>query len=170
MKADIFILLFIFIKMNSDSFWDNPMVRENKNLIMFVISLLIFVGTVYWFLSKQHREATTTTNTTATNNTNIPQQILQHSSSKRRLTINITDITDIKNPDMNKLKELFENLSQIYDLFMIILVDDNEDTMKFLGKYEPLYDTKLIYKHVNIILTLAYTILVKAGRHQCDGT
>jgi hypothetical protein len=146
--------------MNSDSYWDNTMVQENKNLIMFLTSLLIIIGTIYWCLMGHTRAVDT--NVRISDNTNIPQQIIQNNSSKRRITIHISDITDIEHPDIKILQVLFEKLTQIYDIFMIVLVDDNINTMGLLEKYEPLCDEGLIYKHVIVLFTVAYFIMVRS--------
>jgi hypothetical protein len=128
--------------MNSESIWDNPMIQENKNLVIFISSLIIFIGTIYWFLIKPGEQ-----NIYQSPQTNI-HQIIQNKPAKKRLTIHITYLTDIHNPDMSKLLPLFEKLNQVYDIFIIMLVEENENTTKLLDKYEALTGAKLTYKHV----------------------
>jgi hypothetical protein len=147
------------IKMNNDSIWDSPFINENKNLFMFIFSIALFTGTIYFYFNRQTEQVTTTNN-------NIPQQINQPRPSKRRLTLHLTDLTNPKDPNITTFIEIFEKLSEAYDLFLIILVHENEDTNKLIEKYEPF--TKFIYKHVKIF-KLANSLFFKTRGHKRNG-
>jgi hypothetical protein len=132
--------------MNSDSFWENNFVQDNKNYFTLSISILLIVVTVLWFIKTNNEQAMANANTESNLNANInrPNQI--EKPSKRRLTIHASDFLDLKN--IPAFYNFFEKLAERFDLYIIYLIEETADTNKLLEQFNVLTDDKLIYKHV----------------------
>ena len=147
--------------MNNDSFFESEFFVENKGLITVFTSVSLAFITIFWLYKGlknnnpnnnniNNQNLNSLNNSTVTNlNNQIPQKIV-----KRRLTINANDILikDIDNIDLSQFYEDLDNLSKQFDLYLLILINENENQEKIIEKLSALVDDKIIYKHVKIII------------------
>jgi uncharacterized protein YqgQ len=82
-----------------------------------------------------------------------PVQVQQPKIAKKRLTISARDIlfTDIKNIDISLFYTLLDRLSKSFEIYIIILIDENDDQNAILEQLVELYKDDIVKKHVYII-------------------
>ena len=137
--------------MNTDSFFDKPIIKENQGLITLFITMSLAFKTIYYLYNRLHTQnpITTTTNT-------IRQET---KVTKKRITINAKDILfeNVDNIDISTFYTLLDKLSKSSDIYIIILIDENQDQNAILDKLNELYKDDIVKKHVDIF-NLAYII------------
>lgn len=147
--------------MNSDSFFDQPIIKENKGLITLFVTIGLAILSIYYLYRKVQTQETAT---------NIAQNISQQVKvTKKRITLNAKNIlfTDTKSIDVSAFYASLDKLSKSFDIYIIILIEENEDQNDIVDKLAELYKDDIIKKHVFFIINLAYIILKQARRCLC---
>ena len=147
--------------MNSDSLFDTPFVKENKGLITLFVTISLAFLTIYYLYNRLQ---------TPNNNNRPTVQVQQPKVVKKRLTINAKDILipDLKNIDISTFYTTLDRLSKSFDIYLIILIDENEDQNAIIEKLADLYRDDIIKKHV-FKLNLANTLFKQVRRSMCYG-
>jgi hypothetical protein len=129
--------------MNTDSFFDEDFFLEHKGLITTIATVSLAFFTIFW-LYKNLKSNTQEIQSPAMQVESKPK------GAKKRLTINAQDLlySDLKNIDMSFVYPFLESLCQQFDLYLIILVSENEDTNSLLDKFSVLVEDGIILKHV----------------------
>lgn len=148
--------------MNSDSFFENEFFREHKGLITVLTTVSLAFFTIFWLYRGLKSNEEGQNNQNIQNNLNIDQINSQNMlnslnsmrnkiNSKRRLTISAQNIlfTKINNIEMSKIYPQLDALAKNFDLFLIILINENDDTQTILEKLSVLFDDGIIFKHVS---------------------
>jgi hypothetical protein len=148
--------------MNTDSFFDDDFFREHKGLITTIATVSLAFFTIFWLY--KNLKSNTQLTEEATLNAEAKTKV-----AKKRLTINAQDLlyTDLKNFEVSFIYPILETLSQQYDLYLIILVCENQDTNSVLEKFTVLIDDGIILKHVLFKLNLANTFQFKIRGSLC---
>jgi hypothetical protein len=138
--------------MNSDSIWDTEFFQEHKGLIVLFVTISFSFFSIYWLYRGLKSNNTDQQDNNLNNqNLNNLNQLLQRSiPSKKRLTINANGILFDNNEDieLSSFYQTLDALSKTYDLYIVILVNDEENTNKILEKLNPLVEDKIIFQHV----------------------
>lgn len=155
--------------MNSDSFFDSDFFQENKAIITILTTVSLAFFTIYWLYRglkpEEHPQAQPNHNRDLINmpnvgNNNLTQSNLASSQSnngaapklnnKRRLLINASSllIDDVENIDVGKIYQFLNPLSEIFDLYLVIIIKDNNEVEKVYEKLEVLTSDNIVYKHV----------------------
>ncbi len=164
--------------MNSDSLFDSDFFQENKEILTILTTVSLAFFTIYWLFRGLKPEENLQTqanfnrnlinlpnesynNNLAQNNlTNIQYNIssVPFVNNKRRLLINASSllIDDVENIDVGKIYQFLFPLSEIFDLYMVIMIKDNIQVEKVYEKLEVLTSDIIVYKHVNTFLLLNY--------------
>lgn len=144
--------------MNSDSFFESEFFNENKRILTICITVgLAMVTIIYlYFNLKSDEIPRNISNSVSSNQTNLQNnQSGQLTNSKviqkRRLTINAQDILykDLTDIDISFVYQVIDFLAQAFDVYLIIIVEENENLEKITEKFSVLIDDKLVLKHVN---------------------
>jgi hypothetical protein len=148
--------------MNSDSFFESEFFQQHKGLMTLFITVTLAFVTIYWLYrglksdgnlnqnNPNNQNLNNALNNTATNNYNSTQIV------KRRLTISANDILfkDINDIDISYVYQILDKLSSSFDLYLIILIDEKDDTENIIEKFSVLVEDKIIFKHVIYIIYL----------------
>lgn len=171
--------------MNSDSFFDSDFFQENKAILTILTTVSLAFFTIYWLyrglkpdenlnsLANSNTNLINLPNIGNNNNNNSAQNNLANSQSnnfcapnvnnKRRLLINASSllIDEIEEIDVGKIYQFLYPLSEIFDLYLVIMIKDNSEVDKVYEKLEVLTSDHIVYKHVNknFILNLMIEIL-----------
>ncbi len=143
--------------MNSDSLFESKFFHEHKGLITVLVTVGIAMITIiylYFGLMSNERPVNTNPNNS---NSQTSQNIGQVNSNnkkaiyKRRLTINAQDLLykDLNDLDISFIYPILDSLSQAFDIYLIVLVDENEDLNKITDKFSVLIEDNLVLKHVS---------------------
>jgi hypothetical protein len=130
--------------MNSDSLFDTPFVKENKGLISLFVTISLAFLTIYFLYNRLQTHSTHNRSTV---------QVQQPKIVKKRLTIDANDIllSDPRNIDISGFYTILDRLSKFFDIYLIIIIDENEDQNAIIEKLADLYRDDIVKKHVNII-------------------
>ena len=134
--------------MNSDSILESEFLHEHKSLITLFITVSLAFLTIFWLYKGLKSDGTNVGGQVVnTNNTRVI-------NSKRRLTINAENVLykSLKSIDIDAIYQVLDNLSKHFDLFLIILISESEDTNAILSLLNVLVEDKIILKHVFIII------------------
>jgi len=156
--------------MNSDSFFDSDLIQENKAIITILTTVSLAFFTIYWLYRglkpEENLRMQTSNNQNFENNlnnianNNINQTNIMNGqtglinipklNNKRRLLINATNllIENSQNIDIGKIYQFLHPLSEIFDLYMVIMIKENNEVEKIYEKFEILTNDNIIYKHV----------------------
>lgn len=131
-------------------------VKKIVGAVIFILLTLLFV---YWLYQNIIKE------TMSSSPINANQSSIQASSSlqvkrKNKMTISLQGILPISSTDFTKGKvyQLLDKLSNDYDLFFIVLINDNDDKEAIIKKFTVLIDDNIIFQHVSqfIIINREY--------------
>ena len=144
--------------MNTDSFFESEFFIEHKGLITVLSTVSLAFFTIFWlFRSLKQNERNQNgieNNNSLVNNIISSNPNAQRGSttkiSKRRLTIETQDLLykEIDNMDMSFVYPLLDALNKIYDLYLIVMINENDDTNKIVEKFSTLIEDGIVYKHV----------------------
>ena len=145
--------------MNSDSFFESDFFIEHKGLITVLTTVSLAFFTIFWLYKglKQNERTENENNNSVLDNINATSSNSQPATvpkiSKRRLTISTQDLLykEIDKMEMSFIYPLLDSLNQIYDLYLIVIINENDDTDKIVEKFSTLIDDGIIYKHVKIL-------------------
>jgi hypothetical protein len=130
--------------MNSDSFFDRPFIKENKGLITLFVTMSLAFLTIYYLYNKLQTPSSTNI---------LDEQVQQPKIVKKRLTINAKDIlfSEITNIDVSTFYSLLDKLSKTFDIYIIIMIEENEDQNAIVDNLIDLYKDDIIKKHVSSV-------------------
>jgi hypothetical protein len=147
--------------MNSDSLFESEFFYENKGLITICITVsLAMITIIYLYFNLKSNEAPRNTTNIQNNNSHNQANSQNNQSTqltnnkkqvvKRRLTINAQDLLykDLNDIDLSFVYQVIDNLAQAFDIYLIILVNENEDLDKITEKFSVLIEDNLLLKHV----------------------
>lgn len=147
--------------MNSDSFFDTEFFHEHKGLITTIFTVSLAFLTIFWLYKglKSENPNNIQVNTTISPNT--------FKSTKRRLTINAQDLlySSLNQIDISFMYPILETLSKQFDIYLIILVDENENTNDLLEKFSLLYEDGIIHRHVIFIKLREFFLVLNWREH-----
>jgi len=144
--------------MNSDSFFESEFFNENKRILTICITVsLAMVTIIYLYFNLKSdeipRNMSNSVSSNQTNLQNIQSGQLTNSKviQKRRLTINAQDILykDLTDIDISFVYQVIDFLAQAFDVYLIIIVEENDNLDNITEKFSVLIDDKLVLKHVN---------------------
>jgi hypothetical protein len=156
--------------MNSDSIFDSDFLQENKAIITILTTVSLAFLTIYWLYRglkpEENPQAQANTNSILINFPNVVNNIFNQNgvqventnvpklNNKRRLLINASSllIDDIEKIDIGKIYQFLFPLSEIFDLYLVIMIKENDEVDKFYEKLEVLTNDYIVYKHVKNIL------------------
>lgn len=149
--------------MNSDSYFDSDFFQDNKGLITILSTVILAFLTIYWLYRNLKPEEQNNSNQINLNNTiNNNNQInpLQNNlnnrpvKTKRRLMLNASSLffDEENNFDMSIVYQFLQPLSELFDLYLVVLIKENEEMDKILDKFSCLVEDKIIFKHVKKLL------------------
>jgi len=165
--------------MNSDSFFDTDFFQDNKAIITILTTVSLAFFTIYWLykglkpednsLSQNSQNRNLEFNNLLDNNNqlnnfinsnhlnnqnNFLNSIIPNINNKRRLLINASNvlIQDIENINIGNIYQTLYPLSEIFDLYMLFLIKDNDEIKYITQKMEVLTEDNIIFKHVLSIL------------------
>jgi hypothetical protein len=130
--------------MNSDSIFDTPIIKENKGLITLFVTMTLSFLTIYYLYNKLQ----------APRSTDIAFEPAQQAKvAKKRLSINAKDIlfNDLRTIDVSTFYTLLDRLSKTFDIYIIIMIDENEDQNTILDRLAELFRDDIVKKHVSSI-------------------
>lgn len=155
--------------MNSDSYFDSDFFQENKTLITIGTTLsLVFFSIYYIYKSLNLNDSdniqenqglnqqnsinnNNTLNNPITTNNNNNQINLPKISNKKKLMINGSSIflkeNDLKNLDISLMYQFLDKLSHFYDLYLVFLIDNENQIKEITEKLDILTEDKIILKH-----------------------
>jgi hypothetical protein len=143
--------------MNSDSFFESEFIQEHKGLIAVFITASLAFLTIFWLYKGLKSNAVEGANNVIIAgaggaNTGINGAQISN-NNKRRLSITANNIlfNSFDKIDLANCYQLLDKLSQSYDLYVVILIEENDDQNKILEKLEDLFEDKIIYRHVKIV-------------------
>jgi hypothetical protein len=134
--------------MNSDSFFESEFFIEYKGLITVFCTITISFFTILYLFTKLK-----TNNNALTTNSNINNRSQNeptiNKTLKYKLTINAVDtlFSDINNCDIGEIYTYLSKLSKRYDIFLLIIINENEDQEKIIERFKPLIEDNIILKH-----------------------
>ncbi len=131
---------------NSDSFFESEFFNKHRGLITVLTTVSFAFLTIYILYRGLKPDEAQQPN----NPVRVTTEIKKKSPAKRRLTFCTQDLlyTNINNIDMSVVYPLMDSLSKIYDLFMIVLVSDNDKIDDVVDRFSVLIEDKIIFKHV----------------------
>ena len=155
--------------MNSDSIFDFDFLQENKAILTILTTVSLAFLTMYWLYRglkpEENPESQANTNSVLLNYPNVVNNIFDQNgvqventnvpklNNKRRLLINASSllIDDIEKIDIGKIYKFLSPLSEIFDLYLVIMIKENDEVDKFYEKLEVLTTDYIVYKHVKNI-------------------
>lgn len=151
--------------MNSDSIFEHEFFQKHKGIISLLLTVSLAFLAIYWLyrnLKPNDREISNSHFSSNSSNAIIsPTKI-----AKRRISIAANDIlfNDINSIDTSNAYQILEKLSQFYDLYLIILIQENEKTENILDKFKDITNDKIVLKHVkyNFYLFIENSIQYKS--------
>ena len=146
------IIIFNFILMNSDSIFENEFLQKHKGILTLLVTISLAFFAIYWLYRGLQSNDTQIPNTNfRTNSTNAI--INQTKIAKRRISISANEILfkDINNINAPYVYQILEKLSQFYDIYLIILIQESEKTENILENLKEVTTDKIVLKHVKII-------------------
>ena len=156
--------------MNSDSIFDFDFLQENKAILTILTTVSLAFLTMYWLYRglkpEENPQSQANTNSVLLNYPNVVNNIFDQNgvqventnvpklNNKRRLLINASSllIDDIEKIDIGKIYKFLSPLSEIFDLYLVIMIKENDEVDKFYEKLEVLTTDYIVYKHVKNIL------------------
>jgi len=156
--------------MNSDSIFDFDFLQENKAILTILSTVSLAFLTMYWLYRglkpEENPQSQANTNSVLLNYPNVVNNIFDQNgvqventnvpklNNKRRLLINASSllIDDIEKIDIGKIYKFLSPLSEIFDLYLVIMIKENDEVDKFYEKLEVLTTDYIVYKHVKNIL------------------
>ena len=137
--------------MNSDSIFENEFYQKHKGILTIFTTITLAFIAIYWLYGRlQSTNSGNMTQNTRQNitNVNVPPVKIQ----KRRLSINANDILfkDISKIDKSYVYQILEKLSKLYDIYLIILIQENQKTENILENLNDVTSDNLVLKHVSI--------------------
>ena len=128
---------------------ENDLTSIIKQYSSFIVFALINVYVFYWiynnFIKEQPQQ-----------NQSIPAQNIQRNNINNtktaitpKMTISINGLLfkDEKSIDESKFYQLLDTLSDKYELFLILKVDEHADTNALLEKFKTVIEDNIVYKH-----------------------
>jgi len=155
--------------MNSDSIFDCDFLQENKAILTILTTVSLAFLTMYWLYRglkpEENPQSQANTNSVLLNYPNVVNNIFDQNgvqventnvpklNNKRRLLINASSllIDDIEKIDIGKIYKFLSPLSEIFDLYLVIMIKENDEVDKFYEKLEVLTTDYIVYKHVKNI-------------------
>jgi len=155
--------------MNSDSIFDFDFLQENKAILTILTTVSLAFLTMYWLYRglkpEENPQSQANTNSVLLNYPNVVNNIFDQNgvqventnvpklNNKRRLLINASSllIDDIEKIDIGKIYKFLSPLSEIFDLYLVIMIKENDEVDKFYEKLEVLTTDYIVYKHVKNI-------------------
>lgn len=153
--------------MNSDSFFDSDFFQENRAILTILSTVSLAFFTIYWLYRGLKPEENQQSNANLNRNSinvNISNNISNQNgiinnlnfnnapkfNNKRRLLINASSllIEDIENIDVAKIYQFLFPLSEIFDLYLVIMIKNNSEVDKVYEQLEVLTSDNIVYKHV----------------------
>lgn len=171
--------------MNSDSFLDSDFFQDNKAIITILTTVSLAFFTIYWLYrglkpeenisnqSSQNRNLqnniqnymnnninSNNLNNSLSNQNNIVNSNIPKPNSKRRLLINASSvlIENMENIDIGKIYQFLSPLSEIFDLYLLFLIKEDNEIQQIGEKLEVLTEDKIIFKHVCNLLFLIFLL------------
>lgn len=158
--------------MNSDSFLDSDFFQDNKAIITILTTVSLAFLTIYWlyrglkpeeanpnindtnFVYNQNNDLNARLGNNSVSNENINNVFNKGKAIvKRRLMINASSflIDDLNNIDVARLYQFLSPLQEIFDLYIVFMINDDKQIQNIHDKLEPLITDKIIFKHVSNI-------------------
>ena len=149
--------------MNSDSYFESDFIQDNKGLITILSTVILAFLTIYWLyrnLKPEEQNNFNQINFNNTGNSNNLTNPLQNNlntrpvTTKKRLMLNASSLffDEKNNFDMSLIYQFLQPLSELFDLYLVVLIKENEEMDKILDKFSCLVEDKIIFKHVKKIL------------------
>jgi len=135
--------------MNSDSIFENEFFQKHQGIftLLSTVSLSFFV--IFWLyrgLKSNDRPDTNTNIRTGSANANVSSTKIL----KRRISINANNLLfkDINNIDTAYVYQILDKFAKFYDIYLIILIDENQKIESILEKFNDVIIDKIVLKHV----------------------
>ena len=135
--------------MNSDSIFENEFYQKHRGILTIFTTITVAFIAIYWLYGQlQSSNSRNTLTDTRPNITNV--NILPAKIKKKRLSINANDILfkDISKIDQSYVYQILEKLSKLYDIYLIILIQENQKTENILQDLNDVTSDNLVLKHV----------------------
>ena len=139
---------------------ENTFVETLKNYSSLIVFSLITIYFLYWIYENIIKDSNQNNNNNINNNliynNNLQNnQRLELRNIKQKMTISINGLlffnSKITNDDLPKIYETLDSLSEKYNLFLIVKLENNDEIYKIkdeiLEKLEPIIEDNIVYKH-----------------------
>ena len=139
---------------------ENTFVETLKNYSSLIVFSLITIYFLYWIYENIIKDSNQNNNNNINNNliynNNLQNnQRLELRNIKQKMTISINGLlffnSKITNDDLPKIYETLDSLSEKYNLFLIVKLENNDEIYKIkdeiLEKLETIIEDNIIYKH-----------------------
>ena len=141
---------------------ENTFVDTLKSYSSIIVFSLITISFLYWFYqniikdSNQNNNNNINNNLIYNNNNNSQNNQRQEVRNiKQKMTISINGLlffnSKVTNDDLPKIYETLDSLSDKYNLFLIVKLENNDEVYKIkdeiLEKLEPIIEDNIVYKH-----------------------
>jgi hypothetical protein len=137
--------------MNSDSIFENEFYQKHKGILTIFTTITLAFIAIYWLYGRL--QSSNGSNLTTNTRLNITNPNIQPAKiQKKRLSINANDLLfkDISNIDQSYVYKILEKLSKLYDIYLIILIQENQKTENILENLKDITSDNLVLKHVCI--------------------
>jgi hypothetical protein len=136
--------------MNSDSIFENEFFQKHQGIFTLLTTFSLAFIVIFWLyrgLKSNDRPGTNTDIRTGSANGNVTSTKI----SKRRISINANNLLfkDINNIDTAYVYQILEKFSKFYDIYLIILIDENQKIESILEKFNDVTIDKIVLKHVS---------------------
>ena len=139
---------------------ENTFVDTLKSYSSLIVFTLITISFLYWFYQNIIKDSNQNNNNNINNNliyNNNLQNIQRHEvrNIKQKMTISINGLlffnSKVTNDDLPKIYETLDSLSEKYNLFLIVKLENNNEIYKIkdeiLEKLETIIEDNIVYKH-----------------------
>ena len=139
---------------------ENTFVDTLKSYSSLIVFTLITISFLYWFYQNIIKDSNQNNNNNINNNliynNNLQNnQRLELRNIKQKMTISINGLlffnSKITNDDLPKIYEALDSLSEKYNLFLIVKLENNNEIYKIkdeiLEKLETIIEDNIVYKH-----------------------
>ena len=139
---------------------ENTFVETLKNYSSLIVFSLITIYFLYWIYENIIKDSNQNNNNNINNNliynNNLQNnQRLELRNIKQKMTISINGLlffnSKITNDDLPKIYETLDSLSEKYNLFLIVKLENNDEIYKIkdeiLEKLETIIEDNIVYKH-----------------------
>ena len=139
---------------------ENTFVETLKNYSSLIVFSLITIYFLYWIYENIIKDSNQNNNNNINNNliynNNLQNnQRLELRNIKQKMTISINGLlffnSKVTNDDLPKIYETLDSLSDKYNLFLIVKLENNDEIYKIkdeiLEKLETIIEDNIVYKH-----------------------